>query len=1009
MWPTSLDICGGVLEHEWPSLLGFGKKEEVSMGLRILSARKRADSRRYGSRTKLPSRLLAAAASAAEFLERRQLMSTTWYVATTGSDANPGTVTAPFQTIQQAANLAQAGDTVLIRGGIYHETVTPAHSGTSASPITYAAYNNESVTLDGADPIGGWANPNGGGIYGATLGWDLGEGNNQVFVDGRAQNEARWPNLGVDPSRPNMATAQSVSVSGSTVTIQDSNLYQWGGYWNGALIHIVPGQQWVAYTATVTASGPGFVSFTYAAPSPDAAASAGTKYYLVGAQAAIDSWGEWYYNPANQNLSLLPSTGDNPASHLVEAKHRQYGFNLAGIGQVKIQGINFFSCTINTDANSPNDTFDHLNLQYVSQYLVQPDGWSEPHDCGVLLNGGGDVLSNSTVAFSSGDGVFVTGNYCRVTNNVIHDVDLNGGDGAGIRNYGFVNSIDHNTIYNSGRNGISALGGYTQFVYNTIYNCLLQTTDGGGIYTWQSDGTGSLIGYNRISYVLSGGYGGSGVYLDNSSYNWTVVGNITSNVNYAIKINNDSLNNHIYNNTFDATQVGLGLGGWTAFNWTGTAFDNNIFTQPLNTGETGETFGNNSYYWVNPQFNPDYTLKAASPAIDAGQVVAPYTNGYVGAAPDLGALEYGTTPFVSGAALDWTPVAPTFKLTVPASPPPPPPPTVVPPPPPPPPVVPPPPPPTVPPPPPPPASGPLATSQIAALSYTAEQGIYPYAGAIAYFDGGDWTKYAGVNFQSGVSQFNIDLGLAAGYQGQQIQLRIDSTTGPLIGTLTTKSTGDWGNFQVQSTAVSNVTGVHDLYIVGGAGGLAIGNYNWFTFTPATPPTLTGNAARYVGTDSTTQGNWSGAYGSDAYWSIGGAQNLPGYAWVSFGLISSALWQAPGATSDVRAAQVSAGSSTRVAACFYSSSSLTIDMNVIDGKAHQVALYLLGFDGLARSETVQVSDSATGALLASNVASNFVNGQYLVFDVSGHVTITIANNPGSYNAVVSGLYFDPAAG
>ena len=37
-----------------------------------------------------------------------------------------------------------------------------------------------------------------------------------------------------------------------------------------------------------------------------------------------------------------------------------------------------------------------------------------------------------------------------------------------------------------------------------------------------------------------------------------------------------------------------------------------------------------------------------SPAVDSGAIIAPYTNGYVGAAPDVGALELGLAVFVSG-------------------------------------------------------------------------------------------------------------------------------------------------------------------------------------------------------------------------------------------------------------------------------------------------------------------------------------------------------------------------
>src|SRR5436309_7824314 len=70
-----------------------------------------------------------------EALEPRELLST-YYVSMTGSDGNPGTLAAPFKTIQRAANSAGAGDTVLVRGGVYRETVKP-RSGKAGAPVTF--------------------------------------------------------------------------------------------------------------------------------------------------------------------------------------------------------------------------------------------------------------------------------------------------------------------------------------------------------------------------------------------------------------------------------------------------------------------------------------------------------------------------------------------------------------------------------------------------------------------------------------------------------------------------------------------------------------------------------------------------------------------------------------------------------------------------------------------------------------------------------------------------------
>jgi hypothetical protein len=44
------------------------------------------------------------------------------------SDANPGTQEQPWKTLAQAANTAQAGDTVWIKAGIYQETLQPANA-----------------------------------------------------------------------------------------------------------------------------------------------------------------------------------------------------------------------------------------------------------------------------------------------------------------------------------------------------------------------------------------------------------------------------------------------------------------------------------------------------------------------------------------------------------------------------------------------------------------------------------------------------------------------------------------------------------------------------------------------------------------------------------------------------------------------------------------------------------------------------------------------------------------
>ncbi len=82
----------------------------------------------------------------------------TYFVATTGNDSNPGTIGSPFLTIAKcaggAASVMVAGDTCIIRVGTYNEAVgctfaaTGCPMGTSYSnAITIRAYPAETVTI----------------------------------------------------------------------------------------------------------------------------------------------------------------------------------------------------------------------------------------------------------------------------------------------------------------------------------------------------------------------------------------------------------------------------------------------------------------------------------------------------------------------------------------------------------------------------------------------------------------------------------------------------------------------------------------------------------------------------------------------------------------------------------------------------------------------------------------------------------------------------------------------
>ena len=57
----------------------------------------------------------------------------------------------PLATASKACAIAQPGETILLRGGVYRETLRPASDG-----VTIRAMKDEKVTISGADEVAGW-------------------------------------------------------------------------------------------------------------------------------------------------------------------------------------------------------------------------------------------------------------------------------------------------------------------------------------------------------------------------------------------------------------------------------------------------------------------------------------------------------------------------------------------------------------------------------------------------------------------------------------------------------------------------------------------------------------------------------------------------------------------------------------------------------------------------------------------------------------------------------------
>jgi len=81
-------------------------------------------------------------------------MAATYYVATTGSNSNPGTQSTPFHTITHAYSVVVAGDTILVQPGTYTDSsgssgIMLNKIGTASAPITLKSVQRGGAIING--------------------------------------------------------------------------------------------------------------------------------------------------------------------------------------------------------------------------------------------------------------------------------------------------------------------------------------------------------------------------------------------------------------------------------------------------------------------------------------------------------------------------------------------------------------------------------------------------------------------------------------------------------------------------------------------------------------------------------------------------------------------------------------------------------------------------------------------------------------------------------------------
>ncbi|MFH9089154.1 carbohydrate-binding protein [Streptomyces sp. NPDC017673] len=752
---------------------------------------------------------------------------TTRYVSPTGSDTNPGTARSPYRTVQKCATVAVPGDTCLIGTGTYRETITPARSGTASARITYRAAPGADVVIDGSDPVTGWspvtasdlselqdADPtlagsdfasavSAGYIHRTDIVLNLSLPGNQLFVDGTMLGEAQWPYPGTDPTRPVYNSADA----GTDDTLYDDALTQPAGYWDGA--RLTSHNWFVSQTGTVTSSGVGSVTATgLSTACVGLSPNQQNLYSLTGKLQSFSHAGQWFYDKAAHRLYLWMPDDGSPATHTIEAKQRNVAFDLSGRSHISVIGMGIRAATAQTSSTSTHNVLDGIEATYVSHYMdltVDPGKVTPTDPCdvltagettsGILLRGTANALRNSRIDYSAGNGVLVSGSHNTVTNNLITRVDYRGSYAAGINLLGSDHDVTHNTVANSGRSDINIddkVAGATASGHHIAYNDLSDygnlVVDVGAIYICcRVNLTGTEIHHNLLhdAALFAASAPAPGVYLDLSTYNATVYDNVAWNrTTYGVVLINpngsSTSGNRVHNNTSGTDRKSVSLFGGT---YSDTEVANNIGDADTMEGVSST---NNLPQSAGPQFvDPavhDYTLKSTSPARNYALVRPPATDGYTDPQPSAGAYQYGATAWKAGVAAE--------------------------------------------------------TTKVEAESYAEGSGVATHSAGtgtvLGSFDGGDWVRYEDVDFGDGRNLLIASIGSERPYSGGRFEIRVDSATGPVIGTVTVESTGAWDTYLDQTFTIVPASGSHDVYIKALGSAPGVGNIDHFSMARMTP-------------------------------------------------------------------------------------------------------------------------------------------------------------------------------
>ena len=599
------------------------------------------------------------------------LLSNEYYVATYGDSTNVGSFNYPFSSIQQAANVMNAGDICYIRQGVYHENIKlESKDGSSGSPIVFSAYNDERVVLDGTVPINSTWSIFNGNIWVAEIDYDIW----QLFVDYQEMVMARWPNAFFEDG--SIWDKESNWAHG-TIDL-DENAYE-----NGMMIDNPHGEislENIGFNvegATAILNVGSFKTYTreilnhngntfYYEP-VDLWKTKHHDYFLENKIEFLDSPGEWFYDVDSSLVYFWAPNNANPNNLNIRGKVQSYAFEIIDSDYIEIRDLEFFGTTFKFE-NSDYSIVDHCNLVYPSCYKRMLGVVDTQPEMSIFTSSSNCKVINSAFRFIDGSALEMYSGNNTIENCYFYHIDYTATDLNGlmttIQMGGSNNIFRRNTMHRMGASATLNPGNSAIIELNDMSDSGHMQSDGALVQCMVGQQPNVQIRYNwlhdteKFGARFDGEGDGYGGHMHHNVI-WNVQGGImVKGYNHNI-YNNTSFDNGSKNDIIVMIDQGGNEGTITINNAsnkiaghrTGTYQDYpvpGIYENNWNGYETNQDIKD----LLQDAENLDFTPIEGSILIDSGFDHENLDLNYIGGGPDLGAYEYGGEYWIPGITWD---------------------------------------------------------------------------------------------------------------------------------------------------------------------------------------------------------------------------------------------------------------------------------------------------------------------------------------------------------------------